>query len=294
MKKILSVSPHMHSGNTTQEIMLDVIIGLIPATFAALIFFGIKAFVVIIVSIVSCVLTEILFQYMFKKKITINDYSAVVTGLLLAFVLPPTTKLWAVALGAFVSIGIAKHLFGGLGFNIFNPALVGRAFLLASYPVMITTWVKPFSTVTGATPLGLLQSGAEQLPSLGALVVGSIGGSIGETSAVALLLGAAYLFYKEVIDWRIPVSYILTVALFALAVGQDPLFHIFAGGLMLGAFFMATDYSTSPMTTKGKLIFGFGCGLLTVLIRLYGGYPEGVCYSILIMNMFVPLLDRIK
>jgi len=294
MKKVLSISPHLHSGNSTREIMLDVIIALIPASFAAVVFFGLRAFMVIFVAMGTAVLTEMFFQAMFRKKVTIDDYSAAVTGLLLAFTLPSTTSLWAVALASFVAIGVAKQLFGGLGFNIFNPALVGRAFLLASYPVMITTWVRPFDTLTGATPLNLLQQGAEILPGKLALFLGNVGGSLGETSVFALMIGAGYLFYKNIIDWRIPTSYILTVIIFMLISGQDAVFHVFAGGLMLGAFFMATDYTTSPMTTKGKLIFGCGCGLLTSLIRLYGGYPEGVCYAILIMNMFVPLLDKMK
>ncbi|MBU0581259.1 MAG: RnfABCDGE type electron transport complex subunit D, partial [Candidatus Margulisbacteria bacterium] len=245
--------------------------------------------------IITAVMTEILCKALRRKKATIHDGSAIVTGLLLAMVVPPTLPFWMIALGSFISIAIAKEAFGGLGFNIFNPALVGRAFLLASYPVMMTTWQLPFQTATGATPLGILKEGlTESLPTIKQLFLGNIGGSLGETSALALLIGAGYLLYRKVIDWRIPVSYIGSVALLSFIFGQDPLFHILAGGLILGAFFMATDYVTSPMTPKGKLIFGVGAGVLVVVIRIWGGYPEGVCYSILLMNSVTPLLDKIK
>jgi Na+-translocating ferredoxin:NAD+ oxidoreductase subunit D len=291
----LSVSPHIHSGNSTREIMQDVLLALMPAAVLAVVFFGLPAFVVMAAAVIASVLTEYLLQKILKRPVAIGDYSAVVTGLLLAFCLPPATAWWAAALGAVVSIAIAKQLFGGIGFNVFNPALIGRAFLLASYPVMITTWTKPFDTITTATPLALNKAGLlTELAALWSMFVGNIGGSLGETSALALLLGAGYLFFRRVIDWRIPAAYLATVAGFMYLVGQNVGFQLLAGGLILGAFFMATDYATSPMKTKGKIIFGIGCGVLTTVIRIWGGYPEGVCYAILIMNMFVPLIDRIK
>ncbi len=293
-KLILSVSPHLHSGTSTREIMIDVLIALFPAAIFSVLLFGLKALILIVVSILACVLTELICQLIRKKPLAIGDFSAVVTGLLLAFCVSAALPWWMIALGGFVSIAVAKELFGGVGFNIFNPALIGRAFLLASYPVAMTTWPKPFDMVTGATPLGMLKERAGEIPALSNLFFGNIGGSLGETSAILLLVGAAYLFYKKVIDWRVPAAYFGTVAVFALLAGQQILFHLLSGGLILGAFFMATDYATSPMTTKGKLIFGAGCGILTMTIRLFGGYPEGVCYAILIMNMFVPLMDKIK
>lgn len=291
---ILSTSPHFHSGTSTRLIMQDILIALIPAVAASIVFFGWRALVIELSAVISAVAAEHITQKVLRKKTTIDDLSAVVTGLLLALCVSSFLPWWVVSLGAVFAIVVAKMLFGGLGFNIFNPALMGRAFLLASYPVFMTTWFKPFDSVTGATPLGILKEHSGTLPSLWSLFWGNVGGSLGETSALALLLGAAYLFYKKIIDWRIPGSYLLTVALFAVLTGQNIGFHLLAGGLMLGAFFMATDYTTSPMSTKGKIIFGMGCGIVTMVIRLYGGYPEGVCYSILFMNMFVPLLDRVK
>lgn len=293
-KMILSVSPHFHSGTSTRLIMRDVLIALMPAVAASIIFFGWRAIVLQTVAVFSAVLAEYCCQKIMRRKITIDDLSAVVTGLLLALCVSSAMPWWAVSLGAIFAIVVAKMLFGGLGFNIFNPALIGRAFLLASYPVFMTTWLKPFDTLTGATPLAVLKEHSGEIPGLLNLFFGSVGGSLGETSALAILLGAGYLFFRKVIDWRIPGVYLFTVVVFALLTGQSPLFHLLAGGLLLGAFFMATDYTTSPMSTKGKLIFGAGCGIVTMVIRLYGGYPEGVCYSILFMNMFVPLLDRIK
>lgn len=293
-KIILSVSPHFHSGNSTRLIMQDLLLALMPAVLASLIFFGWRALVLEIVAVLSAVLTEFACQKIMRKKVTIDDLSAVATGLLLALCVSSAMPWWAVSLGSIFAIAVAKMLFGGLGFNIFNPALMGRAFLLASYPVFMTTWLKPFDSLTGATPLSLLKEKAGELPGLFSLFLGNVGGSLGETSALALLLGAGYLLYRKVIDWRIPGAYLGTVAVFALLAGQNITFQLLAGGLLLGAFFMATDYTTSPMTTKGKIIFGIGCGIVTMVIRLYGGYPEGVCYSILFMNMFVPLLDKIK
>jgi electron transport complex protein RnfD len=298
---IVSSSPHLHNGNSVAKAMRDVLIALIPALIASLYFFGWAAAKVIITCILAAVLSEAVAQKIMKREVTIDDGSAVVTGLLLAFCLPSTLPLWMAAIGAVVAIIIGKQMFGGLGNNIFNPALIGRAVLLASWPVAMTSWVAPLDGVTTATPLGMLKQGviAEQLPSLWNLFIGNVGGSLGETSAVALILGGIYLLYKGHIDWRIPFSYLSIVFVFTLIVGfvigeglWYPLFHLLSGGLLLGAFFMATDWVTSPITKKGKIIFGIGCGLLTVIIRLMGGYPEGVCYSILLMNMITPLIDR--
>jgi len=282
--------------------MLDVVIALVPAAVAAVIFFKWNAALIMVLSVVSAVATEAIVQKLMKKEITINDWSAVVTGILLAFNLPPTAPFWLPIIGSAFAIAIVKHLFGGLGQNFMNPALAARAVLLTSWPVRMTTWIDPVTdAVTTATPLAILK-GTEatgQLPSLWNMIVGNIGGTIGETSVIALLVGAAYLLYRGVINWRIPVTYIGTVALLTWILGPDGLFtgnaiyHVFAGGLILGAFFMATDYASSPVTPKGQLIMGVGCGILTSVIRIYGGYPEGVSYSILLMNVATPLIDKL-
>lgn len=298
---VVSSSPHVRSESSVSGIMLDVVIALVPAVIAAAIFFGIRALFIIGISIATAVFTEALIQYLMKKPVTINDWSAVVTGLLLAFNLPPTAPWWLVVIGSAFAIAIVKQLFGGLGYNFLNPALAARAFLLASWPVRMTAWVQPGAdAVTTATPLAILKGteAAGQLPSLMNMFVGNIGGTIGETSALALLIGAAYLLYKRVINWRIPFIYIATVGVLTWILGPDgaftgqPLYHILGGGLILGAFFMATDYVTSPVTPLGQIIMGLGCGIITVVIRLYGGYPEGVSYSILFMNVAAPLIER--
>ncbi len=299
---LVSASPHIHSGEKTRKIMLDVIIALIPATLAALYFFQLQAALLILVTIGSCVFAEHLTARIRKKASPVNDLSAVVTGLLLAFNLSPLVPLWVAALGGAFAIVIVKQLFGGLGHNFVNPALAARAFLMASWPVPMTTWVTPgVDGVSAATPLALLKEGGAavaQLPPLVNLFMGKIGGCLGETSALALLLGAAYLLWRRVITWEIPVVFIGTVGLLTWILGGESfftgayLYHLLAGGLILGAFFMATDYTTSPMTTKGRVIMGAGCGLLTAVIRLYGGYPEGVSYAIILMNLAVPLIDR--
>jgi electron transport complex protein RnfD len=277
---------------TTPVLMRAVLIALTPAWLASVIFFGWSAVWLTAVCVGAAVLTEYLAALFFRKKNSLHDLSATVTGLLLALVLPPALPLWLAALGAAFAVLITKELFGGLGHNIFNPALSGRAFLLASFPVLMTSWRAPFDAVTSATPLALAGSGAV-IANYQDLFLGNVAGSLGETSALALLLGAAYLLCRRVIDWRIPLGYLGTVALFMFLAGKDVTFHLLAGGLLLGAFFMATDYTTSPMTRRGKWIFAIGCGILTSVIRLWGGYPEGVCYAILIMNMFVPLIDRL-
>jgi len=299
MKYQLSFPPHIKDRVTTSFLMYAVFVALLPALFVSIYFFKLQAVSVIVVSVVTAVITEALIQFfILRKRITIYDGSALLTGLLLAMTLPATTPWWTVALGSFVAIAIAKQSFGGLGLNIFNPALVGRAFLLASYPVILTKWVSPLSlsAVTTATPLALLNKSGIQLAkssfSYADCFLGNIPGSLGETSVLALLIGGLFLIITRIIDWKIPFSYIGTVALLMFVFGQDVLFHLLTGGLILGAFFMATDYVTSPMTNWGKIIFGMGAGVIVVVIRLWGGYPEGVCYSILIMNALTPLLDR--
>jgi electron transport complex protein RnfD len=297
-----SSSPHLKSGVSTRRIMLDVIIALLPPLIAAIYFFRLPAALLIAVTTVSCVVFEYLWGRITKKAATISDLSAVVTGILLAFNLSPRVPLWAAVIGGFFAIIVVKQLFGGLGHNFVNPALAARAFLMASWPVPMTAWVNPGTDiVSSATPLVLLKKGSEavgQMPALADLLTGNVAGCIGETSTLALLLGGIYLLVRRVITPEIPVAFIGTVGLLSWIWGGDALFtgnflyYIPAGGLMLGAFFMATDYTTSPVTSRGKIVMGIGCGLLTALIRQYGGYPEGVSYSILLMNLVVPLIDR--
>jgi len=292
----VSSSPHIKSNDSVQGIMRDVIIALIPATFAGIYFFGMKAFLVTLVSVLSCIAAEALWQKLTHRKITIGDLSAVVTGLLIAFNLPAAVPLWLPAIGGFFAIIIVKQFFGGIGQNIMNPALAARAFLLASWPVHMTNFT--IDGVSAATALGILKTGEGELPGIMNVFIGNVGGCIGETSVIALLIGAAYLLYKKVISWHTPTAYIGSVFILTLILGRDglmtghALYEVFAGGLMLGAFFMATDYTTSPMAKNGQLIFGVGCGVLTTIIRLYGGYAEGVSYSILIMSLFVPFIDK--
>ncbi|RKD33191.1 RnfABCDGE type electron transport complex subunit D [Thermohalobacter berrensis] len=297
-KLIATSSPHIRSNETVTRVMLDVVIALLPATLAGIYYFKFNALKLIVLAIVSAVVSEALMQKLFNKPITINDLSAVVTGLLLAFNIPPTAPWWIPVIGSAFAIIIVKQLFGGLGHNFMNPALAARAMLLASWPVIMTNWVTPGAdAVSTATPLGILggEAAGASMPSLTNLLIGNIGGCIGETSALALLIGAAYLFYRGVINWRIPIPYIATVGIMTMIFGggfTNMLYHIFAGGLILGAFYMATDYASSPVTSRGQIIFGIGCGLITSIIRLYGGYPEGVSYSILLMNLAAPLLDK--
>ena len=291
---VVSVSPHIRARENVRAIMFDVLLALSPALVASIIFFGRRALLIVSVSIFFSVASEFFWQSMWKKKITVGDLSSVVTGMLLAFVLPPSSPLWMVAIGAFVAIILGKQIFGGLGYNPFNPALVARAVLLASWPVYMTTWTRPFDGITTASPLGIVKMELDQrLPSYLEMFLGNRAGCLGEISILALLVGVVYLLYKKQITWHIPVSYIGTVGLVCFLFKRDPLFNIMAGGLILGAFFMATDMVTSPLTRSGKLIFGVGCGFLTVLIRFKGGFPEGVCYSILIMNMLTPIIDKI-
>lgn len=296
---VVSGTPHVRSKESIQSIMRDVIIALVPATAAGIYYFGLRALILIVAAIISAVFFEWLYEKITKKPVTINDLSAVVTGLLLAMNLPASAPVWVAIVGSAFAIILAKQLFGGLGQNFINPALAGRAFLLASYPTEMTTWVVPnglaADAATYATPLAQLKNGALDA-SLKQLVIGQVGGTIGETCAIALIIGGIYLLYKHVISWKIPVIYIATVFILFAVIGRHgmrmPLQEIFAGGVMLGGIFMATDYASSPVTPKGQVIFAVGAGLLTYLIRTFGGYPEGVSYSILIMNCCVPLIER--
>ncbi len=296
---VVSGTPHVRSKESIQSIMRDVIIALVPATAAGIYYFGLRALILIVAAIISAVFFEWLYEKITKKPVTINDLSAVVTGLLLAMNLPASAPVWVAIVGSAFAIIFAKQLFGGLGQNFINPALAGRAFLLASYPTEMTTWVVPnglaADAATYATPLAQLKNGTLDA-SLGQLVLGQVGGTIGETCAIALIIGGIYLLYKHVISWKIPVIYIATVFILFAVIGRHgmrmPVQEIFAGGVMLGGIFMATDYASSPVTPKGQVIFAVGAGLLTYLIRTFGGYPEGVSYSILIMNCCVPLIER--
>ena len=297
---VVTSAPHVHSPDNVPTAMRDVLIALTPALIAALYFFRLPALMVILACVISAYAAEIVCLKIMKRESPTKESSAIITGLLLAFCLPPSLPLWMAVLGTLFAIVVAKHLFGGLGQNIFNPALIGRAFLLASFPVAMTNWTNPLDGLSTASPLGIMkEAGGEVLPPLGEIFLGSVSGSIGETSALALLLGGAYLLYRRQIDWRIPVTFLGTVFLLTAMIGGIkgeglwyPFYHLCAGGLLLGAFFMATDWVTSPVTKLGRILFGIGCGLLVVMIRLKGGYPEGVAYAILLMNVVTPLLDR--
>lgn len=298
-KLTVSPPPHIHSGVTTRKIMYAVTLSLLPAGIAGVYIFGLSSLKVIIISVVSCVLSELIFLTLRNKdpKIAL-DGSAILTGLLLAYNLPPQTPFWLPVVGGVVSIVLGKQIFGGLGHNIFNPALVGRAFLQISWPVYMTTWKNPrwaVDAVSTATPLA--REGSKTFTYID-LFLGNHGGCIGEVCILMLLIGAAALLFMKIISFHIPLSFIGTVMLLVWIfggeglLGGDFIFHLLSGGLVLGAFFMATDYVTRPLTNKGKVIFGIGCGVLTVIIRLRGSYPEGVSYAILFMNAVVPLIDR--
>ena len=301
----VSIAPHIYSRESTKHIMRAVNLALIPAGLAGIFIFGIHSLYVITASIVSAIGTECAILAIRKKEIAILDGSAILTGLLLAYNLPPGVSLWLPAAGSFFAIAIGKQVFGGLGHNIFNPALAGRAFLMVSWPVYMTTWKNPrwsVDAVTTATPLALFKH--NQLDLLKGttymdLFLGNRGGCIGEVCIIALLIGAIYLFWKRYISWHIPLTYIAVTAFLSWAFNGsdglftgDALFFVLSGGLMLGALFMATDYVTSPLSNKGKIIFGLGCGALTFVIRKFSGYPEGTSYAILIMNAFVPIIDK--
>ncbi len=293
---IVSASPHVSTNRTTRNIMLDVIIALLPATIAAGIIFGWRALAVVGITTVAAVISEYLFNLICKKEQTIGDLSAVVTGLLLGLNVPASLPLWQAALGSVMAVVVVKCLFGGIGQNFANPAIAARIFLLISFGDTMTAVVNPIwqedMAVSSATPLGILSGQAGELPSYLDLFLGNHGGALGETCVLALLIGGIYLICRKVITWHTPVVFIGTVFVFSLLLGQDAIAQLLTGGLMIGAFFMATDYVTTPTTKWGKVIFGLGCGLITVVIRVYGGYPEGVSFSILLMNILTPYIEK--
>lgn len=313
----VSGSPHVHDVMSVKSVMWGVVISLIPATMVSFWYFGLGAIFVTAVAIVSCLAFEYLIQkFLLKETPSISDGSAMITGILLAFNVPSSLPWWQIVIGSAVAIGIGKMSFGGLGKNPFNPALVGRVFLLISFPVDMTSWPKAiesrfvlFDAETGPTSLGVLKENImagstvpeiiSKLPTYQEMFIGQMNGSLGEVSAFALILGGLYMLYRKIITWHIPVSFLASAALFSgilwlanPATYIDPMFHILAGGMLLGAIYMATDMVTSPMTPAGMIVFGIGCGLLTILIRVFGAYPEGVSFAILIMNAFVPLINR--
>ncbi|MGI9546464.1 MAG: RnfABCDGE type electron transport complex subunit D [Flavobacteriaceae bacterium] len=313
---IVSASPHVHSERTSKKLMYDVVIALVPAFLVSLYVFGINALIATAVAVISCILFEYLIQrYLLKTGVTITDGSALITGILLAFNLPAGIPVWMIIVGSFIAIGVAKLSFGGLGFNIFNPALVGRVFLLVSFPVEMTLWptavennTTVVDAVTGETTLGLIKEGVRfgqtmteinaQIPSNMDMFLGITGGSIGEMSVIALVIGGLFLILRKVISWHIPFTVLATIVVMTGIFWwidpehyANPLIHLLSGGALLGAFFMATDLVTSPVTKKGMIIFALGIGVITVVIRLFGSYPEGISFAILIMNAFVPLIN---
>jgi len=313
----VSGSPHIHGDNETKKIMYGVVYAMIPAMLVSIYYFGLDAMRVLLLAAASAIFFEWVIQkYMIKGPITVTDGSALVTGILLAFNVPSNLPSWMVIVGALVAIGMAKMSFGGLGKNVFNPALVARVFLLISFPVQMTSWPKPHAiihgltdAITGPTPLGIVKEGLRagqtiselkpELPTYMQELMGQMGGSMGEVSAIALILGGIYMLFKKIITWHIPVSMLLTVVIFTGILWgidplhyADPIFHLLTGGMLLGAIFMATDMVTSPMTHGGQIVFGIGVGVLTILIRIWGAYPEGVSFAILLMNAVVPLINR--
>ncbi len=298
----VSSSPHIVDKTNTTRIMLDVIIALMPAFIMSGVIFGPRAILLTILCVTSCIVFEYVFELLTRKENTITDLSAVVTGILLGFNLPANLPYWMAVVGCFVAIVIVKMLFGGIGQNFANPAITARIVLLISFATPMTTWPLPkqileaADAVTGPTPLAILNGGGDlsSLPTNINMFLGFIGGSLGETSTIALLLGGVYLIGRKIIEPTIPVVFIGTVVIIALLAGEDAIFHVCAGGVVLGAFFMATDYSTSPLTTNGKIIFAVGCGLMTMIIRLFGALPEGVSFAILLMNILTPHIDRLS
>ncbi len=308
-KFMINQSPHIKSKGTGQRIMRLVFLSLIPAACAGVYFFGMNSLIILILATLSAWITDLLIQEIIRrhkkfegnnyKKIRIINWSSLLTGLFIGLILPPGIRLWLPVLGSFIAVSFGKYAFGK-GNNIFNPALIGRVFLVISFPALMAKWIIP-DGITSATPLSVLKSDGFSSLVAGfgskaalykSMVIGNVGGSIGETSVIALLAGAVFLLCLKIINWRIPVSYIGAIALTSFVFGRDIIFDTFSGGLILGAFFMATDYVTSPITKKGKLIFGVGCGILTIIIRVYSAYPEGVAFSILLMNATVPIIER--
>ena len=319
MKLLISPSPHLHNNDSIEKNMYGVLIALIPAFICSVLFFGMGAVIVTLTSVVACLIFEYLIQkFLLKCQPSVFDGSAIITGVLLAFNVPSNLPVWIVIIGALVAIGIGKMSFGGLGCNIFNPALVGRVFLLISFPVQMTTWPKPLGLAssyvdaeTGATPLAILKEALKsghsvtEVMSSGNIAgyremfLGNMGGSLGEVAAIALLVGFVYMLFRKIITWHIPVTIFATVFVFSGILYLcnpehfvSPVFHLLSGGMMLGAIFMATDYVTSPMAVKGMVIYGIGIGIITVIVRVFGAYPEGMSFAILIMNGFTPLINR--
>ena len=319
MKLLISPSPHLHNNDSIEKNMYGVLIALIPAFICSVLFFGMGAVIVTLTSVVACLIFEYLIQkFLLKCQPSVFDGSAIITGVLLAFNVPSNLPVWIVIIGALVAIGIGKMSFGGLGCNIFNPALVGRVFLLISFPVQMTTWPKPLGLAssyvdaeTGATPLAILKEALKSGQSVTEVMssgniagyremfLGNIGGSLGEVAAIALLVGFVYMLFRKIITWHIPVTIFATVFVFSGILYLcnpehfvSPVFHLLSGGMMLGAIFMATDYVTSPMAVKGMVIYGIGIGIITVIVRVFGAYPEGMSFAILIMNGFTPLINR--
>lgn len=299
-KLMANVSPHFHRPRTTRTIMLDVIIALMPAVIASVIIFGLRSLAVIADCVAVCIVSEWGFEKLCKKENTVSDLSAVVTGIILALNLPVTIPLWQAALGGVIAIVVVKQLFGGIGQNFANPAVTARIILMTAFSGTMTSWAVPQAfnmmpdATTGATPLALMAKGeTDALPSYLDMFLGNTGGCLGETCALALILGGLYLLIRGVITWHTPVAFVGTVALMSLVCGQDVLAQVLSGGLLLGAIFMATDYSSTPATHLGKIVFGVGCGLITVLIRFWGNFPEGVSFSLLIMNILTPYISKL-
>lgn len=302
-KLISNVSPHFSGKRTTQNIMLDVIIALVPAAIASVVIFGLRALLVIAVCVASCVASEFLFEKLCKRDNTIVDLSAVVTGMLLAFNLPVSIPIWQAVIGSVAAIIVVKQLFGGIGQNFANPAITARIIMLVAFAGSMSNWTKPVGlnlssndadVVSSATPLAAAAKGqTEFMPDYLTLFLGNHAGCLGETCAAAILIGGLYLLFRGVISWHTPVAFIATVALMSLVCGKDVLYQLLSGGLLLGAFFMATDYATTPSTKWGKIVFGIGCGLVTILIRFWGNLPEGVSYSILLMNILTPYISKL-
>lgn len=285
---LVSPAPHVRHKSDTRSIMLDVIIAMLPALAASVVIFGYRTLVVASVCVIACVLFEYLFEKLCKRDVTVGDLSAIVTGMLLAFNLPVSIPLWQAMLGSLVAIVVVKQLFGGIGRNFANPAITARIVMLVSFPKTMTDFSAGADAVSSATPLS--PADGYVMPSLTELFLGNHAGSLGETCALALLIGFVYLLVRRVITWHTTAVFVGTVAVFTFILGEDPLVHVLSGGLLLGAIFMATDYSTTPSTKWGKVIFGFGCGIITVLIRVFGGYPEGVSFAILLMNILTPYI----
>ena len=290
----VSVSPHIRGGATTNQIMFDVLIALVPAFITSILIFGARSALVVCVCVITCIFSEWVYEKAIKKPVTIRDCSAAITGVLLAFNLPVNIPIWQAVFGGIVAIILIKQIFGGLGKNFANPAVTARIVMSLAFSVSMTTWILPLDGITGATPLALLGKGeTDALPKLSEMLLGIHGGTLGETCVPALLFGGIYLIVKRVISWHTPVVFIATVFTFTAILGHDPVYHILSGGLFLGAIFMATDYVTTPYTNTGRLVFGAGAGLLTVLFRIYGSFPEGVSFAILILNILTPHINKL-